>query len=104
MRDHWSRRVASPTRSAADQQAIEQKARAYWKKNITFIVSLLTIWAVVSYGCGILLAERLSTITIGKLPLGFWFAHQGAIITFVILLLVYAIGMDRIDREFDVEE
>ena len=82
----------------------QAKADAYWKKNIRLILSLLSIWALVSYVLGILLAEPLSNIMIGQIPLGFWFAQQGSIITFVILIFVYCWMMDRIDKEFDVQE
>ena len=76
----------------------------YWKKNLTLMVILLTIWAVVSYGCGILFVEQLNAIKIGGFPLGFWFAQQGAIYTFVCLIFVYYFAMQKLDREFDVHE
>jgi len=76
----------------------------YWKKNLTLMVILLTIWAVVSYGCGILFVEQLNAIKIGGFPLGFWFAQQGAIYTFVCLIFVYYFTMQKVDKEFDVHE
>lgn len=78
--------------------------KRYWKKNLRLMVSLLAVWFVVSYGFGILLIEPLNTIEFLGFPLGLWFAQQGSIITFVILILVYALRMDRIDDEFGVSE
>ncbi|MDR5711976.1 DUF4212 domain-containing protein [Nesterenkonia flava] len=78
--------------------------RRYWKKNVRMLVILLAIWAVVSLGFGVLLIEPLNNIVILGFPLGLWFAQQGSIYTFVILILVYALWMDRIDDEFGVSE
>lgn len=76
----------------------------YWKKNLTYMVILLTIWAAVSYGCGILFVEQLNAFKMGGFPLGFWFAQQGAIYVFVVLIFIYYVLMQRLDREFDVNE
>lgn len=76
----------------------------YWKKNLTYMVILLTIWAAVSYGCGILFVEQLNAFKLGGFPLGFWFAQQGAIYVFVVLIFIYYVLMQRLDREFDVNE
>jgi len=83
---------------------MEKSLAAYWKKNLSYMVILLTIWAVVSYGCGILFAEQLNAIRIGGFPLGFWFAQQGAIYVFVVLIFVYYRLMQKLDREYDVHE
>lgn len=77
---------------------------AYWKANLRLIMILLAIWALVSYVFGILLAPALSNIYIGQLPVGFWFAQQGSMITFVVLIFVYSIMMDKVDQQFDVQE
>ncbi len=77
---------------------------AYWKKNLTYMVVLLTIWAVVSYGCGILFVEQLNAFKLGGFPLGFWFAQQGAIYVFVVEIFIYYVLMQKLDREFDVDE
>jgi putative solute:sodium symporter small subunit len=77
---------------------------AYWKANLRLIIILLAIWAFVSYVCGILLAPALSGIYIGQLQVGFWFAQQGSMITFVVLIFVYSIQMDKVDKQFDVQE
>jgi putative solute:sodium symporter small subunit len=77
----------------------------YWRANRALILGLLFIWAFVSYGCSILFVEQLNALPpIGNLPLGFWFAQQGSIYVFVILIFVYAIAMDRIDRRYGVTE
>lgn len=78
--------------------------RAYWRANIRLIVILLAIWAFVSLGCGVLLVEPLNKFRFGKLPLGFWFAQQGSIYVFVVLIFVYAWRMDRLDRKHGVAE
>ncbi len=77
---------------------------AYWKANLNLLTTLLIIWFVVSYGFGILLVDVLNTIQIGGYKLGFWFAQQGSIYTFLILIFVYAVRMGQLDRKFDVHE
>ncbi len=76
----------------------------YWKKNLTLIGILLAIWAFVSYGLGIFLVQPLNNIWLGGYPLGFWFAQQGSIYVFVILILVYCVLMNKMDRDYDVDE
>ncbi|MEM0999931.1 MAG: DUF4212 domain-containing protein [Bacteroidota bacterium] len=80
------------------------KAKQYWKKNLQLLGILLVIWFTVSFGFGILLAEPLNAIRIGGFKLGFWFAQQGAIYSFIILVFVYIVGMNRLDKKFDVDE
>ncbi len=77
---------------------------AYWRRNLRLMMILLAIWFTVSYVCGILLVEQLNTIVINDFPLGFWFAQQGSIFTFIILIGVYAWRMDRLDDEFGASE
>jgi putative solute:sodium symporter small subunit len=79
-------------------------AQAYWKKNLKIIAACMVIWAIVSLGFGVLLAPWLNNFQIAGYPLGFFFAHQGAIYTFIILIFFYAWRMNRLDREFDVDE
>lgn len=81
-----------------------EKAKAYWRRNVTIISILLAIWALVSYGAAILMANVLYGLKVGQLPMSFWFAQQGAIVTFVILIFAYCWIMDRVDKEFDVQE
>ena len=82
----------------------DDRHAAYWQANVRLIALLLTTWAVVSYGCGILFVEQLNRFSIGNLPLGFWFAQQGSIYVFVILTFIYAWMMDRLDRKYGVAE
>lgn len=76
----------------------------YWKRNLKYLGILLSIWFVVSYGFGILFADALNGIMLGGFPLGFWFAQQGAIYVFVVLIFIYVYLMNKLDKEFDVDE
>ena len=76
----------------------------YWHRNLRYLGALLSVWFVVSYGFGILLANTLDSVRLGGFKLGFWFAQQGSIYVFVILIFVYVRLMNRLDREFDVHE
>jgi putative solute:sodium symporter small subunit len=82
----------------------EQQAKEYWRRNLSLMVKLLVIWFVVSYGFGIILVDLLNQIQIGGYKLGFWFAQQGSIYVFVVLIFYYAKKMAALDREFGVEE
>ena len=70
----------------------------YWRANLRVMAVLLLIWAAVGLGCGVLLADVLNQYRLGGFPLGFWFAQQGSIITFVLLILVYALALNRLDN------
>lgn len=80
------------------------KGQAYWKANLRVLLNCLIIWFVVSYGFGILLVDILNNIQIAGFHLGFWFAQQGAIYSFLVLIFYYAWRMNKLDREFDVHE
>ncbi len=82
----------------------ERDLKGYWKRNLKYLGILLSIWFTVSYGLGILLAPTLNEISMGGFKLGFWFAQQGSIYTFVILIFVYVYLMNKLDREFNVQE
>ena len=82
----------------------EVQAKEYWRRNVSLMVRCLVVWFVVSYGCGILLVDVLNQMQIGGYKLGFWFAQQGSIYTFVVLIFYYARKMGQLDREFNVEE
>jgi putative solute:sodium symporter small subunit len=69
----------------------------YWRKNVFVMALLLVVWAVVGLGCGVLFADSLNQFRLGGFPLGFWFAQQGSIAVFVILILVYALVLNRLD-------
>jgi putative solute:sodium symporter small subunit len=82
----------------------DRDLKGYWRKNLKYLGVLLTIWFTVSYGFGILLAPTLNEIKLGGFKLGFWFAQQGSIYVFVILIFVYVFLMNRLDKEFNVSE
>ena len=82
---------------------MSQKAD-YWKANLRLIAFCLAIWFVVSFGFGIMFVEPLNNISLGGYKLGFWFANQGSIYTFVALIFFYANRMGKLDREHDVHE
>jgi putative solute:sodium symporter small subunit len=82
----------------------EESRAAYWKANLRLLAILLTIWFVVSFGFGILLAQPLNAFSLGGYPLGFWFAQQGSIYIFIALIFIYAWRMNVLDRKFDVHE
>jgi putative solute:sodium symporter small subunit len=79
------------------QPAVAASLRRYWRTNVAVMTVLLSIWAVAGLGCGILFADVLNQWRIGGIPLGFWFAQQGSIIVFVVLILVYCIILNRLD-------
>lgn len=83
---------------------MSKDVKEYWRKNLRIMAWLLAIWAFVSYGLGIILVNPLNTIHLGGFPLGFWFAQQGSIYVFVLLILVYCKLMRKLDREYDVDE
>jgi len=70
----------------------------YWKKNIRYITILLSLWFIVSFGCGILFVEQLNAIQIGGFKLGFWFAQQGSIFGFVAIIFTYIYLMNKLDQ------
>ena len=76
----------------------------YWRTNLRYVFTLLLIWFTVSYGFGILLVEPLNRIRIGGFQLGFWFAQQGSIYVFVILIFVYVKLMNRLDHKYNLHE
>ncbi len=82
--------------------AVPEGAQAYWRANLRIMAVLLAIWAFVSYGLGILWVEPLNRFQLGGFPLGFWFAQQGSIYVFVVLIAVYVVWMDRLDRRHGV--
>ena len=82
----------------------KQRQGDYWKKNLRLMAMLLSVWFVVSYGFGILLADWLDQFRFFGFPLGFWFAQQGSIYVFVALIWVYVVFMNRMDPEYDVHE
>ncbi len=102
----------SPTdnRPAGDSPPQPDNAALYWRANSRLIICLLTIWATVSFGMSIFFVEQMNAIPISdwipsfKLPLGFWFAQQGSIYVFVVLIFVYAFSMDRLDKKYGMKD
>ena len=82
----------------------KNNAKAYWSENLKYLGILLTIWFVVSYVFGILLVDQLNTIKMGGFKLGFWFAQQGAMYVFVVLIFVYVRLMNNLDKKYGVAE
>jgi len=82
----------------------DDKAKKYWDENIKLVSSLLAIWAFVSFGCGILFVDFLNSFTFMGFKLGFWFAQQGAMYVFVILIFVYVAKANTLDEKYDVHE
>ncbi len=77
---------------------------AYWRANLRLVAGCLVVWFIVSFGFGIILVEPLNQFRLGGYKLGFWFAQQGSIYTFVVLIFFYAWRMSRLDKQFGVEE
>jgi putative solute:sodium symporter small subunit len=82
----------------------DKSSGAYWSAVLKLLSTILIVWFVVSYGCGIIFAEALNNISLGGYPLGFWFAQQGSIYVFIALIFIYGHYMNKLDIKFDVEE
>ena len=81
----------------------DNSAHSYWKANIKILLSLLSVWFLISFGCGILFVDALDSIRFGGFKLGFWIAQQGSILVFVILIFVYIHLMDKLDDKYNLE-
>ena len=81
----------------------DSSANSYWKANIRLVLSLLSVWFFISFGCGILFVDALDTIRFGGFKLGFWIAQQGSILVFVALILIYIWAMDKLDSKYDLD-
>lgn len=82
----------------------KENLKQYWKENVQYLAILLGIWFVVSYAFSILFVDALNAIKIGGFKLGFWFAQQGSIYVFVILIFVYVRLMNKLDKKYSVDE
>ncbi len=82
----------------------DNDSQGYWKATLSLLTRILIVWFAVSFGAGILFAPLLNKIHLGGYPLGFWFAHQGSIYVFMILIFYYAKKMNDIDKRFNVQE
>ena len=81
-----------------------QNQKKYWKENIRLLLILLIIWFLVSFGAGILWVEELNAIRLGGFKLGFWFAQQGSIYVFVILIFIYVKLMNKLDKKHGYDD
>jgi len=81
----------------------ERGPSRHWQQNLRMVALLLVVWFAVSFGLGILWVEPLNAVRIGGFPLGFWFSQQGSIYVFIVLILVYAVRMDRLDEQHRAE-
>lgn len=82
----------------------KKKLKKYWRTNLLYLLVLLIVWFGVSFGCGILFVDSLNEIRMGGFKLGFWFAQQGAIYGFVVIIFLYVILMNRLDKKYDLDE
>ena len=78
--------------------------KKYWKTNIKYLCILMAIWFVVSFGFGIILVDELNTIKIGGFKLGFWFAQQGSIYVFIVIIAVYVYLMNKLDQKYNLKD
>jgi putative solute:sodium symporter small subunit len=78
-------------------------AKKYWKENLKYLMILLSVWFTVSFGFGILLIEELNQFKIGGFKLGFWFAQQGSIYVFVLLIFIYIYLMNKLDKKYNLK-
>ncbi len=82
---------------------VQDSLRRYWRSNVKIMMVLLGVWAACGLGCGVLFADALNAFRLGGYPLGFWFAQQGSIIVFVVLILIYALLLNRLDAKHHAE-
>ena len=83
---------------------LKERRKAYWRANLRILAILMSIWFVVSFGCGILFVEPLNRIKLGGSKFGFWMAQQGSIYVFVALIFVYVQQMNKLDRKFNFQD
>ncbi len=102
--EEFQTRKTVKTASVEKNDEVSAAHKAYWHKNLIYLAILLSIWFIVSYGCGIIFADALDKISFGGFKLGFWFGQQGSIYVFVVIIWVYVYMMNKLDKEFDVDE
>ena len=83
---------------------LKERRKAYWRANLRILAILMSIWFVVSFGCGILFVEPLNQIKLGGFKFGFWMAQQGSIYVFVAMIFVYVRQMNKLDRKFNFQD
>jgi putative solute:sodium symporter small subunit len=91
------------TQQAGGDAERRMREAAYWRATVRLTLSLLAIWFAASFGLGILFREALDQIKLGGAPLGFWFAQQGSIYIFVVLIFYYCFAMARLERRFRIK-
>lgn len=82
----------------------QSQRTAYWRENLRYLMLLLIVWFMASFGCGILFVDQLNNFKVGGAKMGFWFAQQGSIYVFVVLIFVYVWLMNRLDKKYHFEE
>ncbi len=87
-----------------NEHNLQERRKAYWRANLRILAILMSIWFVVSFGCGILFVEPLNQIKLGGFKFGFWMAQQGSIYVFVALIFVYVKLMNKLDSKFKFED
>lgn len=95
--------AAGPVRPAPLNSVLQESRNRYWRSNLKIMMVLLAVWAVAGLGCGVLFADALNVYSLGGYPLGFWFAQQGSIIVFVLLILIYSLLLNRLDVKHHAE-
>ena len=93
----------SPDASEQDGKTSANET-AYWSQNIRLLWTLMSTWFVVSFGAGILFRDFLDQFSLGGYPLGFWFAQQGAIYFFILLIVFYSVRMRQLERQYDLDD
>jgi|TARA_B100001250_G_C19804184_1_gene792484 putative solute:sodium symporter small subunit len=88
------------TRKMENKLNQQERRKAYWRSNLRILAALMSVWFIVSFGCGILFVDTLNKISIGGSKLGFWMAQQGSIYVFVILIFIYVSLMNKLDRKY----
>lgn len=97
--------MSDETAQASTERRLHEALDRYWRSNLRIMAALLFVWALVSFGCGIVFADWLNQFNLPftGFPLGFWFAQQGSIVVFVLCILVYCLAMNRLDRKHHEE-
>ncbi len=90
--------------NSTESSSKSDDAKNYWRSNLTLVAVLLSVWAIAGFGLSIFFIESANQIKIGSVGFGFWMAQQGSIFVFVVLVLVYALAMDRIDRKHKLND